>query len=378
MSSKIDCRPTSTSNGRFIETCLRRRAGSSSARDDLSDDAVDWIETARLANEQMVVPALQTACATSGLCTRLPPDVARYLAFVHRENALVNERIRRQCLAIGVVLAQAKIEAVLLKGAAWLFVDGPSRADRMLRDIDLLVEPTLLCRASQALIDAGYYTSTTIVAEANHIHALPLVEDSEPASVELHVEIATRPALLPSAEIIAASKPVAIGLRLPSIRHRLVHNVIHAQMTNGDYVGGVVSLRDLLDLKRLMEDTSASLDWASIVEEAARRGYLRQLSGAVHKASHYTGASMPSVLANERYGRRHLKRCQIQRISPKLDRQLQKFGVLHRALLWERDSYALGLGEDRSLPAWRKVNARRLSRIRRAIMCRIRKARAVE
>ena len=353
---------------RFAEACLRRRVSTSGdILADLGDSAIDWLATMQSVNEDFAGPAFRTALLQADAMQRVPDDVRDYLDLLDRENVRCNRLIRKQCDDIGAALAEAGVEAVLLKGAVWLFEDGPAQDDRMMRDIDLLVGEAGIDKARTAIRGAGYRRSPLMRSEAGHIHDAPLIHVDGLVAVELHAELTTRTYLLTGAEVVAASMPVAPGLRIPLPAHRIMHNVIHAQIFNGDYAGGVVGLRDALDIARIASAHLDEIDWSVMAEEARRRGYFRQLSGAIHKAALFAGGPLPQPFAADAGGRRHAERCARQRRSPLLDAVMRRYGILCRALAWERDSYALRLGDDRSLSAHLKVNLRRARRIANAL-----------
>ena len=155
-----------------------------------------------------------------------------------------------------------------------------------------------------------------------------------------------------------------------------MHNVVHGQIINGDFVAGALSLRDSLDLGRLIRNIVPTTDWFDLAGEARRRGYFRPLSGALHKAAYVSGAVLPEPFRSDPGGRRHLRRCLLQRRWPTFDVGIRSFGLIYRATAWERHAYALQLGSDRSLRAHFLVNRRRLQRIRAALNRRLRSASA--
>jgi hypothetical protein len=173
----------------------------------------------------------------------LPEDVRSYLSLLHARNAARNMRIRQQCLSIGELLEKNGVHAAVLKGAAWLF-DGsvdPTK-DRMMRDIDLLVPSEGFDVAVRALIASGYQDTGDTLVEAGHFHYAPLLPKNDEAVVEIHRDLAHYTSFLPAAEMLRSAQEIAPGLLLPSAHHRILHNIIHSQIENGDYVGGVVSL----------------------------------------------------------------------------------------------------------------------------------------
>ncbi len=342
----------------------------------LLDDTVDWVATIRAASGDFAVAALATLLEEAGLLGRAPADVQRFLRYAVSQNTEANRRIREQCVEIGDALSRVGLHCVLLKGAAWLFEEGPATQDRMLRDIDLLVPGPAYEAARTALLALNYKPSSTIMHETGHVHEVPLEHPDRLVSVELHVELTTRTRYLSADEVLAQAQPVAPGLTVPSPLHRVVHNVVHGQIINGDFVGGALSLRDSLDLGRLIRNIVRTTDWFDLAGEARRRGYFRPLSGALHKAAYVSGAVLPEPFRSDPGGRRHLRRCLLQRRWPTFDVGIRSLGLIYRATAWERHAYALQLGGDRSLRAHFLVNRRRLQRIRAALNRRLRSASA--
>ena len=355
----------------LIDRCLAVAASTASLDvwtepQTMCDDRTDWLTVFSLANQHLITPALWTTFDRPGLRQQLPEDVRSYLALLHSRNADRNARIRQQCLAIGSILARVKVRAVLLKGASWLF-DGSLEpaSDRMMRDIDLLLAPEEFEVAIRALIASGYRETSEGLVEVGHFHHAPLLPPDGVASVEIHRDLAHRVTLLPALEVLASARVVAPGLLLPSARHRIVHNVIHAQIENGDFAGGTVQLRDTLDLARLLMNSSSEIDWMSVAGEARERGFFNYLSGAVEVAHRVLGSAIPPPLASSR-GRLHAFRCVHQRRWPLTNTVAGKFGVYLRALAWDRDAYALNL-KTRSFRARLLVNKRRAQRAKKAL-----------
>jgi Uncharacterised nucleotidyltransferase len=352
-----------------IDRCLAVAASTAKldvCRQTIWDDRVNWLAVISLANQHLVTPALWTTFNRRELCRQLPEDVQRYLSLLHMRNASRNERIREQCIVIGAILAEAGVRAALLKGAAWLF-DGSLEpaSDRMMRDIDLLVAPEKVEVAVHALIASGYEDTSESLVEVGHFHYAPLLPQEGEASVEIHRDLAHRINLLPASEVIASAREVAPGLLLPSAHHRIFHNVIHAQIENGDFVGGVVNLRDTLDLARLLSSYGAEANWTCMADEARARGFFRYLSGAVQVSHRVLNSPLPPPFSSFP-GKLHAWRCVHQRRWPSIGRVAEKLGILSRALAWDRDAYALNL-KPGLLRSHLLVNKRRAQRIKDAL-----------
>lgn len=332
------------------------------ATSDLGDDHVEWMATIGLAARDYALPMLATVLGEAGLFGRVPAEAATYLDYALRANAEANGAIRQQILFVGRLLDEAGVCAVVLKGASWLFETGPAARDRMMRDIDLLVPASQIIEVRRALEAAGFRTSQTILGEEGHAHDRPLEHPDHPVSLEVHSELTTRPKLLSGEEMIGQAIPVARGLAIPSPAHRLLHNVIHGQLVNGYYAGGALDMRDAMDVGRLVRLGESAIDWNALADQARQRELHGLLAASLHQARFVAGCAIPAPFVADLGARRHLRRCLLQRRFPLLDRVLRPLGNLTRALAWERDAFALGLGESRGLDAHLKVNRRRFER----------------
>ena len=359
-----------------IDHCLSVSPDVEGCYQAIVDPQVNWLAVFSTANQDFVGPAFWTKLSRPELKCALPRDVSTYLALLYTRNAERNLRIRQQCLGIGVALSSHGLRGVLLKGATWLF-DGTTApaSDRMMRDIDLLLPADDVDAAVSALVSTGYQdTSATFIehghfdfVEQSHFHYAPLLPRDGEACVEIHRDLAHRTDLLPSHRVIGAAVQVAPGLLLPVRRHRILNNVIHAQIANGDRVAGVFNLRDGLDLARLIDGCGPEFDWLGLAEEAKSRGYFPALSGAIHTAHRNFRSPLPAPFSRDRAGRLHAWRCQNQRHWSLLAGLAAGFGLLKRAFAWDRDAYAFKLGKGRSMKARVQVNVRRARRAYAAV-----------
>ena len=154
------------------------------------------------------------------------------------------------------------------------------------------------------------------------------------------------------------------------VRHRIAHNVIHAQIETGNFVGGILNLRDALDLARLVVRCGTEFDWGTLADEARDRGFFHHLSGAIYATHRFLDSPLPIPLKSLP-ARIHASRCVHQRQWPVANKIFENFGLLTHALAWDRNAYPLRLGTDRSLRARFLVNRRRAQRAK-AILSQLR------
>jgi hypothetical protein len=221
----------------------------------LPSRVVQWQSIVQTGSDNFVLPSFYLSLARHHLLDHIPDDLRVYLHNIHELNKERNDRIINQSILIHQWLKEEHIGTVFLKGVANI-MDNLYHDDgeRMLYDIDILVEEGKMLAAARMLENNGYKPVKEFNPHAlsSTMHYPLLVKDGNPAGVEIH-RMPTQyhyTKLLSVADVFSEQMSSA---RFPEImvmsnRHKVMHNFIHAQlMHNGHYHAGV-SLRNLYDL----------------------------------------------------------------------------------------------------------------------------------
>ena len=226
-----------------------------------------WTAVIELANRSWLTPALLSAFAASGRLGELPADVREYLNFIHDRNRERNLRLRSQLQEAVAALNRAGLRPILLKGAVMLFT-APETAigNRMMSDLDLLVEESDRTAAEAALALLGY-------RQAAGLHGVWRPQDA--GMLELHAcagVVAECGSGRAAAQLFERCQDGATAL-LPSPTLRALNLIEHDQIKEGDYWRGCIDLRHLRDLAELSA-MPGGIDWAYL--RAALPGRLQR------------------------------------------------------------------------------------------------------
>ncbi len=224
---------------------------------------VDWERLAEVASHHLVTPALKVRLGQRALDDHVPEDFREYLDAIHQLNLARNEELADLLHCVLVHFANENIPVVLLKGAISLTQDlYPEPGMRMMSDLDLLVPHAEAARAFALLQAAGFRSwrdTTRRALPENHHHLTELVNETlVAAQVELHTEPVARRCggTLPAEQVFADA--VAYRWRdrdilIPSLAHRILHNVLHSQLADGDFRARRINLRHLHEFDRLLQ-----------------------------------------------------------------------------------------------------------------------------
>lgn len=270
----------------FLAHCLTPLTLPASAQEHLratlSSKQTNWTRLLRAAGTRLIAPALPVELARKGLWDLLPVPARDYLETVQDLNACRNTELLATVEDVTLVLNQAGIEPLLLKGIGCLVTElYPHRGSRVLRDIDILVSPSQFEAAARALEGAGWFHPKPLPAE------MPLQAHSQIAFthrrglklVELHQELlpVEQRHRLCASDLLQAgvSRSLANGARvkvLPPLETVIV-NVVHHQVMHRCSQTGIVDLRALYDLARLQRRHGSAIDWPTLETWFERRGW---------------------------------------------------------------------------------------------------------
>ncbi len=310
-------------------------------RDDLGGGRLAWESVVELASRHLVTPVLYQGLADKGLLHDLPAEVRSYLEAVHELNGERNRRIADQLLEIVAVLNHAGLEPVLLKGVAHL-VTGlyGDPAARVIGDIDLLVASDQVAVAAGALAATGYREiGLDGFSFAAHHHHTPLAREHDLAALELHTEAVAEPftPFLPAARMLGDARRVEADgrrFRVPAPQDQIVHNIVHAQLTDRHYWLAQVPLRPLSDLARLRMTSDDQIDWERILAVFDRAGRGSACRAWLMAAEQLFGQALPSGVRPDLGARVACWRIRSQRGHPWLMATGEWYGY-HRAILVE-------------------------------------------
>ena len=306
-----------------------------------------WDGALRLAAAHDLLPALWSAGRERGWWTVLPADalaqVVAHFAPGSTHPPLVLQQayeanrhrvadLSDQGRVILEHLASAGIVAVPLKGLHALMAGWwPDPADRVMRDLDILVSKDDAGPASRCLASLGYLpfaTGHTAAAD----HELPAVAlPGRAGSIELHTALVVSrwSAVLPGAEVLDRGP-------LMSSTDAVVHSIAHAQLHDEAHLLARIPLRALHELMILAAGPRGDeIDWARVRTSFRRVSAEAALDAHLRQARSLFGASVPPPVGRLR-PLAHDRLCRTLVSHPPLASIFERTAFLPRGLSTER------------------------------------------
>ena len=219
-----------------------------------------WDTVLQAANRQLIAPALYVCLRDRGSLGLIPAEVENYLRFLHDLNEKRNRRLKQQAIETLGVLNEAGTEPLLIKGTALLMILPEHRlGTRMISDLDLVVDKSVVEKSVARLLSIGYQT---LVDNAGPHAYGKFYRPSDVGSLDLHL----RPP--GPAYLFAENRPLGstsldvsgIRMKIPAPGEWVTQLIVHDMIQDRGLRKGDVKLRRLLDCREIL-GLGYDVDW---------------------------------------------------------------------------------------------------------------------
>jgi len=194
----------------------------------------DWEAVVKIASKHLVLTTVYCRLKQKRLLGTLPEDLRVYLKELTTINRNRNLTLLNEIKEISTLLNAHEINHVFLKGCALLVGNYyKDFGERMIGDIDILVESDHIEKAFQLLALHGYTKSITFNYEAKNYRHLPRqISEDKFGAVELHKHILDdKHSYLIDIDIVISNKTIVNSVAIPSVDN-LIFNTILAHQIN--------------------------------------------------------------------------------------------------------------------------------------------------
>ncbi len=250
-----------------------------------------------LSTTQRVRPLLWHRLRQKGLDEVVPIKMAKELREASRLNTLHNLRLYGELRLLLSALKSEGIPLILLKGIFLAEAVYGNMGLREMNDIDVLARPTDLTRIAEILRVMGYAPLQPICADVTlkTQHHLPRMVKNGHAALEIHWNL-TYPgetySLDPGGlwEYAAPAHIAGCDALTLSPEDLLLHLCLHTSYQHQFAFG----LRPSCDIAETIARFGSTIDWQSVTERAASRGWQRGVYLALRLAGELAGADIPA------------------------------------------------------------------------------------
>ncbi len=217
----------------------------------LSEPSFDWDVIVELGSRHLILPTLYIRLKQKSLLDVLPLELKEYLEELTSINRNRNLSLLNDVKEISKLFQIHSINHVFLKGMALLSADYfKDSGERMIADIDLLVDTKDIAKAYKLLLDNNFDSAqeSPLYKFTEHKHLPRLIPKNGLAAVEIHSRLFNSKEtnyLLP--ENLLLSKQIVNGVYIPSNKDLLQHNTLNWQINDKGYYYSKIGFRSAYD-----------------------------------------------------------------------------------------------------------------------------------
>ena len=218
---------------------------------------IDWDAVVKVSTAHYVFPALYCNFKRANFLKYVPENLVGYMGHITELNRERNLQIIKQAKEINKLLLANNITPILLKGTGNL-LGGlyDDIAERMVGDIDFIVNKNHTSSTKIILSDSGYKTNR--IMPPSHRHESTLINENYIAAVEVHKELLIEKYSQEfQYDVIHKEIQEINGVMVLSFDHQLALSIISHQINDFGYEYKTITLRNAYDVFLLSKKTNA-------------------------------------------------------------------------------------------------------------------------
>ena len=234
-----------------IASILSFETNATKLRAQLGVETMDWEWFVKASSHHGVLTTAYCRLKQKGLLDVLPGDLNNYLQELTSINRNRNNSLLDQVKAISELFNAHEIHHVFVKGCAFL-ASGYYKdyGERLIGDIDVLVEPTYLHKAEQVLKDVSYSAldETLFGKHKKHRHLPRLIHPDHLGAVEIHSKLLRKEMLkILNIKKILDNRRILNGVCVPTIEANLDILILNNQINDFGYLFKSVNFKACYD-----------------------------------------------------------------------------------------------------------------------------------
>lgn len=216
----------------------------------LQNSIIDWEKFVRIGSSHLVLTTLYCRLRQKNLLDELPEDLQTYLKELTTINRNRNITLLEEINDISTFLKDHQINHVFLKGSALLAGNYyKDVGERMIGDIDILVEGNQLEQAFNLLASLGYSENVSFNYDVkHHRHLARQVSKNKLAAIELHKSIINDNYVnLIDSHDLLTNKKIVNGIAIPKEDDLIRSIILSYQISSYGYYYNTVHLKYIYD-----------------------------------------------------------------------------------------------------------------------------------
>ncbi|MFV0249354.1 MAG: nucleotidyltransferase family protein [Tenacibaculum sp.] len=270
----------------------------------LVSNSINWDKVVQLSTAHYVLPALYCNLKRVNFTKYFPKDLIAYMKQLSQLNKQRNEQIVLQATRLNKLLLNRNIIPVFLKGTGNILEGLYSDiSERMVGDIDILVNPAEANKTFCILKEYGYYTEQSKKLFNIHRHLTRLVHDKYIAAVEIHKQLLRREkSIFFNYQSVKHNLLLKNGFSFLSDKDKIKHTIFAKMINDYAYYFKTINLRTAYDFYLQANKIDYKVKFKS-------KKLYKELNAGINLYSHLLSKPNSMVLHQSIHADKHTQKC---------------------------------------------------------------------
>ena len=216
-------------------------------------EGINFDEIVKITSEQLILPALFYLLREKNYLNYLPDELQDFLGEIYNINKERNKALKSESKEISKLFKKKKIDHVFIKGAAYISAGLYPGLDRMIGDIDILVDKNDYQKSINELKKINYLESNEKHFFEQRHHPR-LINPKKLFAVEIHRNVINKTSYEIDTNILLKNKKCYGGISMPCLNDQLKINILNFQKNDYGYEMMTFNFRSLIDSKKILEN----------------------------------------------------------------------------------------------------------------------------
>jgi hypothetical protein len=248
-----------------IATILAFESNESKLKNQLNSPEMDWDLLVKSSSQLGVMTSVFCRLKQKKLTNYLPKELYTYFDEITEINRNRNQTLLSQTIEISCLLDKHKISHVFIKGIALLAMDCyKNLGERLIGDIDILIDPAQIYKAEQILLECSYESAklTVFGQHKKHRHLPRLIHPERIGAVEIHSRILrkNKSNFLKTNDVLKNSQIVS-SIRVPDNKTLIDILILSHQINDFGYLYKSINFKSCYDSLVIGQYYNSEIDW---------------------------------------------------------------------------------------------------------------------
>ena len=222
-------------------------------------DKINFDKIVKIASSELILPTIYVKLKVKKLLEKFPDELINYLKKIYLLNRERNRNLISESQKISEILNSNKINHIFIKGAAYIMSDiYEDYGERMIGDIDILVEDQDIKKCKKILIENGYKKHKFSFYSERHLPRM--IHENKIFALEIHNKLFDKKNQKINIKNIMNKRIKINNIYVGTMFYQFLYNIYSFQINDVGSAKLNFSIRNIYDSYRILNEGNINVN----------------------------------------------------------------------------------------------------------------------